>query len=346
MRTFILFTSILISIYSCNKEKTLQAGFEGEDILSQAEIRRDKQSKTASLILSTSGKWSLYSGTSVPSIDLSHPLLKGEGSGTYSLNVSDSIRSYFQLVTEKGQAILAEKLLPITGGFNFRDLGGTKTKDGRYVKWGKIIRSDELKDLTDADLNYLSSIPLISIVDFRTQQEINTFPDKVPASVSNQYQLSVQPGNLSGLSDFKTISVAQLDSAMMYMNTQLVTDSSSIGQYKKFFGILQEEKNSPLLFHCTAGKDRTGMGAALILFALGADEEVVMNDYLDSNPYMKEKYATEIKNYPIMEEILTVKREFLQAGIDQIKKEYGSVETYLKDVLLVDTDKMKELYLY
>jgi len=104
--------------------------------------------------------------------------------------------------------------------------------------------------------------------------------------------------------------------------------------------------NVPLLFHCTAGKDRTGMSAALILYALGADDKLVMDDYLLSNKYIEAKFAKEIKAYPNLLGLFSVKKEYLQAGLDAIKKNDENVENFLTKKLHVDIKKIRSLYLY
>lgn len=331
---------------SCQNPKMEKAEYSGKDLTNTAHILRDKESKEASLHIETPGKWVLYAGNSVDSIDFSKPLVEGTGNGTYSLSVSNGKRSYFQLVTDEGKAILAEQHLPMKGGYNFRDLGGIKNKDSKYIKWGKILRSDDLHNLTEDDLKYLSSVPLISIVDFRSKEEMEKAPDKVPASVKEDYPYSINPGNLMAEIELEGVSAAKMDSAMMNMNILLVTDTAAVNEYKRFFRLLQNENDIPLMFHCSAGKDRTGMGAALILYALGVDEETIYNNYLQSNEYLGDKYASYIAKYPDLEPLFKVKKEFLKAGIDKIKEDHGSVENYLKNVLDVNIDKMKEMYLY
>ena len=133
---------------------------------------------------------------------------------------------------------------------------------------------------------------------------------------------------------------------MKDMNILLVTDSACIHQYKEFFKLLQNGDDIPLMFHCSAGKDRTGMGAALVLSALGVDEQTILKDYLLSNTYLANKYAGLKSQYPTISSLFEVKPEFLQAGLDKIKKDHGSVENYLTKVLGVDIQKMREMYLY
>lgn len=332
-----------------NNTSGSDANYEGEDISGIAEITRDKETKKAFLKINTNDKWKLYAGNRVRTINLSRSLLEGEGSGTFPLEVPDSVRMYFQLVTDKGKALLSERHLPMAGGYNFRDMGGIKTQDGSFVKWGRIFRSDDLSNLTEADLKYLSSIPIISVVDFRSQSEIEKAPDRIPQSAHNYYKLSVSPGNLTSNKDSLNMDAflnMNLDSVMTAINIQLVTDPASIQVYKEFFNLVKDRYSIPLLFHCTAGKDRTGMAAALFLLALGVDEETVMNDYLLSNQYIKAKFASYVAQYPQFAPLAGVKASYLQAGLDRIKADHGSIEKYLKDVLDVDTGDLKEKFLY
>lgn len=348
MKTNLIIISIVTMLFtSCNNAgQATRAEYSGEDLSGVARITRDKQTKAASFTIDADGDWKLYAGPEVDSIDFSKPILEGDGKGTFSIPVSNTVRSYFQLVTDNGKAILAERHLPMTGGFNFRDLGGFKTTDGRYVKWGKIIRSDDLFHLTDADLTYLSSMPLISVVDFRSDSEVQQAPDKLPQSVTSYYPYSISPGNIAASVDMSSLESLKGDTAMMQINEMLVSDSASIKRYRDYFALLQNEKNVPLLFHCSAGKDRTGMAAALTLFALGVDEETIMKDYLSSNEYLGDKYGEYIAKYPALKSLFEVRAEYIQAGLQWAKKEYGSMENYIEKVLHADTKKLKDLYLY
>lgn len=322
--------------------------YNGEDIMNFASITRDPATKAATLHINVDGKWKMYGGRTIETINRKKPVIVGEGSGTFALAVPDSVRSYFWLRTEKGDGLLAETHLPMEGGYNFRDLGGIRTTDGNYVKWGKLIRSDDLHTLTNADLEYLASIPITSDVDFRTEMEIETAPDRMPSPDTKYYRLSISPGNMDE-SMIKTLlgySALQADSMMMAINVSLVSDSAYVAKYRDFFRLLQNDVNLPLLFHCSAGKDRTGMAAALILYGLGADDETVMQNYLMSNKYVEAKYAPYIEKFPNLKPLFEVKPEFLQAGIDRIRADHGTVEDFLKSELNVDIQKFRDMYLY
>ena len=341
--TFIMFTTTCL--FSCQKAP-IEIGYSGQDLSTKATIIRNKDTKGASLSITDQKEWKLYAGKSVAEIDLSKPVLEGEGDGIFPINLPDNNHTYFQLVTEQGSAILAERHLPMAGGYNFRDLGGFKTQDGRYTKWGKVFRSDDLHNLTEEDLNYLSSIPMTNIVDFRSEEEISKAADKNPASLKKNYQLSIDPGNVLDFARVAEKTEAEMEQMMMQLNEVLVSDSTCIDRYKVFFKQLQDEQEVPLMFHCSAGKDRTGMAAALILHALGVDEDTIIQDYLSSNDYLGDKYAALKKEHPSFSALFEVRQQYLQAGLNKIKEKYGSVDAFLTDVLEVDIELMKEKYLY
>ncbi|GAB6008709.1 tyrosine-protein phosphatase [Dysgonomonas reticulitermitis] len=314
-------------------------------VIQKVYIIKDKQTKATSLDIETEKYWELYAGTSFESIDKTAPILTGNGSGIFPLNVSSSSRTYFELVSETERILLAERHLPMAGGYNFRDLGGFKTKEGRYTKWGKLFRADELSNLTEEDLKYLSGIPITSVIDFRAQSEVKRSPDKLPHTVHFTYPIAITPGNLSSEGIQANLLSTNIDTQMKYMNRLLVSDPACVRAFRIFFAIVQNNLSAPLIFHCSAGKDRTGMAAALVLYSLGVDEQTIMEDYLSSKIYLSDKYDAFIAKYPRAESIFTVKKMFLQAGINQIKRDHGSVMDYLTKVLKVDIVKMRRLYL-
>lgn len=310
-----------------------------------AQIIRDKYTKAASLSINVEGNWSLYAGASLETINRTYPILSGNGGGTFPLNVSTSIRIYFELVVGEEKLLLSEKHLPMAGGYNFRDLGGIRTKEGRFVKWGKLFRADELSNLTEDDIKYLSSIPIMSVIDFRAQSEARRSRDKLPDTVKFTYPIAITPGNLSTEGVQANLLKTNIDSHMKHMNRLLVSDPVCVRAFRIFFAIVQNNLSAPLIFHCSAGKDRAGMAAALVLFSLGVDEQTVMDDYLMSKVYLSDKYAAFIAKYPRAESIFTVKRMFLQAGINQIKRDHGTIMNFLTRELKVDIVRMRRLYL-
>lgn len=341
----ILAAGLLLTISSCdnkNKDDIRKGIYEGKDLSKEAVIIRDKSKKDATLSINVDGNWKLYAGQSPDAINYGDVIAEGTGKGSYPLAVNDSARTYFELVTDEGKAIFADTHLPMDGGYNFRDLGGIKTKDGRYVKWDKFIRSDELGHLTGKDLNYLESLPLKTVVDFRRPDEITKLPDLLPPSVTNYVELNITSANLKPGSS----TIEDVRDWMIFINEELVTDTVIQNTYKEFFKLAQDEKNIPLLFHCSAGKDRTGMGAALILFALNVDEETIFKEHMLSNKYLVEKYKPIIEKNPELKPQFEVQEAYFKVAIDRIKKDHGSVENYLTNTLGVDIAKFREMYLY
>lgn len=296
-------------------------------------------------MLSLSSPWVLYGGYTIDSINYSNPILSGDSEGIYNLDIDETRHMFFDLHIKNMKGILAEKHLPMTCGYNFRDLGGIETTDGRTVKWGKLFRSDDLQNLTEEDVAYLGSIPLTSIIDLRAKGEIKQAPDKQPPSVRRAFSLNIAPGNLSPERIQLGISRDDVDELMMEMNCLFVTELTCLDNFREMFRILKDKSNLPLLYHCSAGKDRAGMATALILFSLGVSEKTIIHDYMLSKEYLADKYASIIEKYPKVEPLFTVKPEYLKAGIKQIKKEHGSIESFLVNILNVDIEKMRKLYL-
>jgi protein-tyrosine phosphatase len=179
------------------------------------------------------------------------------------------------------------------------------------------------------------------VVDFRSGDEAEEGPDKVPSSTINHVFLPVVPGN------FFATDVSESDAAVFFTDIyrSFCTDEEIITQYRQLFALMQDEANLPLSFHCSAGKDRTGMASALFLSSLGVGEEIIMQDYLLSNRCLGNKYARLIEELPHLKAMFIVDPDYLRAALDQIKTDHGSVENYLTDTLNVDIDKMRGIYL-
>lgn len=237
------------------------------------------------------------------------------------------------------QTIPGERIL-LEATYNTRDLGGYTGAGGKRVVRGKLLRTDEPASLSKKDMAALSALPLVTVIDFRSVAEQQARPDRLPDNIRRYYFLPITPGKLSDLTAEKID-----ENFMTRMYGELVTDKQALIQYTEFFRILQSDDITPLAFHCAAGKDRTGVAAALILYALGVDEPAIMSDYLLSAGYIQEKYADILKQKPEYAPLLTVKPAYLQAAINMIRNRYGSIENFLENVLQVNISRMREKYL-
>ena len=303
-------------------------------------IVRDKATKEVTFIAPEHGVWLLYG----PGCG-QEPILEGYGVGTFHIPSVGTAHAYFQLEHNGRRQVLAERHLPMAGGYNFRDLGGIPTVDGSLVRYGRLFRSDGLATLTEDDRTYLSSIPITTVVDFRTHSEAERAPDRLPARV-RRIHIPILPGRLDNEKERDDL-LASLggEKLMEFMARALVVEPDIIAGYRKFFQLVQNEENLPLLFHCSAGKDRTGHAAALILLSLGVHRELVMADYMASARYLRGKYDNLLARHPDWEPLFTVKPQYLLTAIDAMDAKSGSVAAYLANELAVDANRMRELFL-
>lgn len=242
---------------------------------------------------------------------------------------------------------ISDNILPVLGGYNFRDIGGLKNREGKSIKKRKLIRADELNRLTDTDLELLASIPIVSIVDFRDNHEIERSLDQKPPSLKQSYTCSIISGNLYTIQkeEINEYTKEAGEEIMSKMYNLFITHPECQKKYRQFFSILQNETDIPLLFHCTAGKDRTGVAAALILSALNVDFNTIMEDYLFSNVCLEEKYGKVKAENPFLKSLFEANPHYLQTAFDTIANHYGSTEYFLKQILGVNLQVMQNLYL-
>lgn len=232
------------------------------------------------------------------------------------------------------------RLLPLKSVYNVRDMGGYTGADGKKVKWGKVYRSGDLNTLSDCDLKNLDSFEIKTFIDFRDDKERKHAPDRRPPSVRNIHELPIKVGNLKGLQELLDNNPEQI---LFHANRALVNDCSEI--YQKFFTIMMQEESMPILFHCSAGKDRAGFAAAMFLASLGVNQETIIADYMLSGEYIQGKYDRELQGNPALEPLFQTKSEYLMAAFDTIDHDFGGINKYLTDILQVDLSKMRYLYL-
>ncbi|MGC6476033.1 MAG: tyrosine-protein phosphatase [Parvibaculales bacterium] len=229
------------------------------------------------------------------------------------------------------------------GAHNFRDMGGYQTDEGKQVKWGHLYRSDRLSNLTDEDLKFLNRLQLKHIIDFRSDNERNAAPSRLPKeSQIETVKLPVFEDGAFVDALWQAIASGQLlgrdlHDIMVEANRNFVRQHNK--PFAQFLKIVAQSQNTPLMFHCMAGKDRTGFGAALILTILGVSEEDVLSDYLQTNIHLEansqlkyEELTTRINSQASYEElkpILGVHEDYLAAAFETIQADYKSFDDYL-----------------
>lgn len=259
------------------------------------------------------------------------------------------------------KAYQQQRHLKFSGTKNFRDLGGYSTEDGSTVRWNVLYRSDSLHKLTNADLKFISALSLVRIIDFRAPYEALREPDRLPDDLA-VHLLSLPMEDSSTkvwheargemVKNIKTLDPLQY---MTQTNVELATKFTP--EYRLFFRELLASNGEPLLFHCAAGKDRTGFAAACILRILGVTYENVMQDYLLTNQYLLDGYRREIfvagllRGKRFAEGIRGFMRaddRYLSAAFTAIEEQYDSFDNYIRDGLLLgeqDVAKLREYYL-
>jgi protein-tyrosine phosphatase len=235
--------------------------------------------------------------------------------------------------------------LPFAGTPNFRDLGGYATVDGRQVKWGYLFRSGQLSNLNQEDQQKLQALQLDVVCDFRREEEQERDPSLLPTPGPRHLSVSISPG--SNDSFFSEATEMNVDRQAMYDFMVEINRDFALGQtdaYSTMFSHLVQDQPTRMLFHCAAGKDRTGFAAAIILLALGVPRRQVMEDYLLTSEYfiphremsrLAEKYEMDLPAETMLP-VLEVHAEYLQAALDAIDEQFESLEHYLQDYLGLD----------
>lgn len=229
------------------------------------------------------------------------------------------------------------KLVNLQQGINFRDQGGYRTQDGRRVKSGLLFRSGSLDRLTDQDCQQLTAMQVTHILDYRDQSEIQIKPDRLWDG-ANYIHVPANPtqDDLSAdLSDMDVLLQQNPDDYMTNLYRLLPFNNPA---YRQLVALLTAESPKPFVQHCAVGKDRTGVGSALVLFALGVDFNTVMEDYLLTEKTLapfKEQMICELAK-TLTEQQLTccrtifkAKESFLLAALEAIKARYQHIDQWL-----------------
>jgi len=247
---------------------------------------------------------------------------------------------------------------------NFRDFGGYKTINGTHLKKGLLYRSGDLSKATDADLDYLSSLGIKTIFDLRSEGERQRQPDRVPvAKPFTFFNIPMRP-----IVDYHARSLRRLFSLMFGRERRMdyVAESykayreyatSYLPQLKTLFQRISHPENLPVLIHCSAGKDRTGVVSGLIQLVLGVSAETVMDDYLKTNGLLG-VYTEEIFKrlsklayfgvpWKMYAPLFDARSEYLDAALAQVKEEFGAVDEWFRRGLgFSESEKMAFLSVF
>jgi len=277
--------------------------------------------------------------------------IKASGkNGKITLAMPAEQRRYVLLQDGKGDVtVVAERVLPLEQGSNFRDIGGYVTKDGRTVRWGKAFRSGAMPLLSEADYSLINQLGVGSVVDLRSLEEREVAPDLVDDRtgalfISNDYSLKPLMANFG-----------KGNGENVYHGMEKLL----IPQLRALYQRINANEGA-VLYHCSAGQDRTGMATALLYDMLGVDRETILMDYHMStalrrpqwempkvdpadhpnNPILKYYFSKDEKQRTIAEPLYTPSgASHLGQFFTYIDAQYGSSESFMKQMLgLTDAD--------
>lgn len=290
--------------------------------------------------------------------------------GMHEMTVAPGTRPYFLLRDHKDGGAgtrVAERLLPLEHGSNFRDIGGYPAASGKHVRWGMIYRSGATALLTDADMKTVEGIKLANMVDLRSSEERQLAPTKIYGVPYHAvgYSMSAITNAMRAAPATTTGQTMPSNGGALYRQMPQMLAP----QMRVLFARLLT-KEGPLAYNCSAGQDRTGFATALILSALGVPRDTIIADYHLSTGYRQPEYEmpkfdpaafpdnaaaqmfshyrrdpAAAKPQPLKEADGTA---FLSFALDEIDKRYGSVDAYLDKELgvgAVDVAALRASYL-
>ncbi|MER7721519.1 tyrosine-protein phosphatase [Streptomyces flaveolus] len=257
----------------------------------------------------------------------------------------------------------AVRRIVLQGAVNVRDLGGHRTERGRQVRYGQVFRADSLGELTDADLATLSALRLRTVVDFRVPSEVRgDGADRLPAGPApvsrpvNDLGLYARVTEAIGTADpaeqRELLGGGNAEQLMSDIYRTFVTDPDTRRQFGATLRDLTQGRRSPLLFHCTSGKDRTGWMSYVLLRAVGVPAGAAERDYLLSNRYRADadratreglRKAGLMEDPDLLVPVQEVRGDYLEAALDQAEHDYGSFHRYLTEGLGLDTATLARL---
>lgn len=253
-----------------------------------------------------------------------------------------------------------ERIIALDGPLNFRDIGGYKNNKGQQVKWNKIYRSDSLSSLSQEDEIKLAKLRITVDCDLRSEYEKTSAPDRLWPGV----RYVDTPLYSNDINDDKASNVFfrfwhhlpdMSDNFIGGIYQRAILNQHSQLEFAKIFSqLLTLDQDDALVYHCSAGKDRTGMTTALILMALGVDDDTIAKDYLLTNSLysfaMKKDFPDNDKISKMVAKMNVTKGEGTAIlGITEtIRAGWGSFDQFFKKELgfrQVDLDKFRQMYL-
>ncbi len=235
----------------------------------------------------------------------------------------------------------------LEGATNFRDLGGYETSEGARIKKGLIFRSDHLSNLTDKDLHVIKELGIKTVCDFRSEIEMQEFPSLFDNSSSPR--LLHIPIKTLGTEDLQDLAlrenVTSKDLADELQHHYVLYVNQHKERYSKFLNNIAHGE-IPIVFHCFAGKDRTGFGSLLLLGLMGVEKETIIDDYLLTNdlykgPVVGNNWKDEISE--TIRPLFEARLDYINAAFNEINSRHKRIEDFVLNELDVDIKTIENI---
>ncbi|MFI7317359.1 tyrosine-protein phosphatase [Streptomyces venezuelae] len=259
-------------------------------------------------------------------------------------------------------SVTAGRQVPLQGAVNVRDVGGYRTYDGERVREGRVYRADGLSKLTDTDVGTLAGLGLTKVIDFRVPAEVQyDGVDRLPAGLSPTSRpvtdnglftrLLTAIGSRDPVKQEEMLGSGKAAAFMRDVYRTFVTDAANRAQFAATLRDIAASR-SPLLYHCTSGKDRTGWTTYLLLRLVGVPERTAVGDYLASNTY-RAAYDAKVReglkqggfmqNPDLIIPLQEVRADYLDTALTEVTQRYGGFSGYLTKGLGLDTRTILQL---
>ena len=214
--------------------------------------------------------------------------------------------------------------LPLRNAYNVRDLGGYACSDGKTTKWNNLIRGDDLTNLNEDETDFLINYGVKTVIDLRSENECSTNPDPFAQRSDVQYMNIPLMDNV--MADPPPEMIRNFDFSLSKTYADLADNAQP--KIKKVIEAIIDS-NGGVLFHCAAGKDRTGVIAMLLLGAAGVSEADIISNYEVTFTYLKQNsdLVSQTRKYP--SDVMMSKPEYIEKLIDHVSEKYGTVKQYL-----------------